>query len=156
MSTTMKPEQQIPKEPGLNAAIPGSRELLLRGPKPRYVDVVVPTIDGPAKFRLQELKQGELEEIANASIRQELVEGKVVAHFEQRGNKARYVASSLVDEQGAKYFPKPMEEYVLLNATLSSAQMDVLYKAVQDLNGLSEESRKELGKPSGGTGDSRT
>lgn len=139
--TDMK-ERSIPREP----AVPfGSREVLLRGPKVRYADVVLPGIDGPAKYRLRELKQAEIEEIATANAKA----GDVVT-----GNKARYVACSLVSEDMVPYFPNPMTEYALLNSALNRHQMDALFAAVLELNGIGKEAREEMGKASGETGDS--
>lgn len=145
MTATMtdQRERSVPDSPRTPTL--GTLAQLLALGTPKKTKIV--DLGEAGKYKVQELTQGEIEEIRHAVIKQDATgEGRSA---DLRGSQAKAVACALVHEDGSKFFTDPLVQYITLQA-LSITVMEKLYAAVAELSGLGEEKEK-LGKDSAPT-----
>ncbi len=101
--------------------------------------------------RVRELWHGEIGELRHSVIRQENDgDGNLQGRLDQRGYEAKAVAMALVKADGSPYFGNPLVEYVTIDQ-MPSEVVKALFKAVDELSGLTREEKEKLGKPSATT-----
>lgn len=117
---------------------------------PRHTDVVL----GGKRYRLRALWQSEAEEVSHASLKASAgPDGKDIVKADFRGRAARAIAFAWIREDGTQVIDNPLENYRKVNDHLSPQQVRAMFKAIDELSAITEESKDELGKDSGETRD---
>lgn len=150
-------------QPQARAKSFGSRDDLLKGRTLKTTDV---EIEGKL-YRVRELMQGEIEEIAafldvevqlpdivvkrtmpDGTTEEETKPGSVEKRTNSRGFKTRTVAFALVDEHGKQLFDQPRTDWELLGDSVTPDVISKLFDAVAAFSAQTIEARADLGKDS--------